>query len=75
MKREEYLKDSLRDLKAELAHETDFVKSIKKSINDMRRAGCDPSDSFEEVIAEGETKISSLTRAITKLEEVIKAKK
>jgi hypothetical protein len=75
MKREEYLKESLKDLQAELVHQTDFIKGIKKNVNEMQRAGCNPTDSFEEVIAQAETIKDSLTSAIKKLEEVIKAKK
>jgi hypothetical protein len=75
MKREEYLKQSLKDLQAELVHQTDFIKGIKKNISEMQRAGCKPADSFDEVIAQAEATKESLTGAIKKLEEALKAKK
>jgi bacterioferritin (cytochrome b1) len=72
MNQEEYFKRTLMDLKAELAHEVDFINGLKKTINKMEQEGFTPLDSFKEVLAEREAKRDSVARAIGKLEAEVK---
>jgi hypothetical protein len=73
-KKEEYYNQTLMDLKAELAHELVFISGLKKTINNMEHEGCSPLDYIKEALAEREAKRDSVTRAIEKLEAMVKKK-
>jgi hypothetical protein len=71
MNQEEYYNQTLKDLKAELAHEVVFISGLKKTINDMEHAGNISLDYVKEAFIEREAKRDSITKAIEKLEATL----
>lgn len=74
MNQEEYYNQTLKDLKAELAHELVFIYGLKETINNMEHDGSSSLYYIKETLAERETKRDSVTRAIEKLEASVKKK-
>jgi hypothetical protein len=69
MNQEEYYKQSLAGLQAELAHEIDFANGLQKTIDRIQSEGHVPLEYIKQALAEREARRDTITKAI----EILKA--